>query len=89
MHYWAASHAVARKRNTMSGMAILSYSGNDPRAPPTPPSEGPAWNDVRPRVKQSRSIAVAHPYHVVPAPPRPRRGLLVLNTIIDLGTKYI
>ena len=86
-NYWAASHVVARERNTTSAMAILSYAGNDPRAqpPPTPPSEGPAWNDVRPRVEQSRSLAVAHPDHVLPVPPRPDRALLLLNTQNRIG----
>ncbi|AQK91080.1 Cupredoxin superfamily protein [Zea mays] len=85
-NYWAASHVVARERNTTSAMAILSYAGNDPRAPPpTPRPEGPAWDDARPRLEQSRSLAVAHPDHVVPVPPRPDRALLLLNTQNRIG----
>ena len=85
-NYWAASHVVARERNTTSAMAILSYAGNDPRAPPpTPRPEGPAWDDVTARVEQSRSLAVAHPDHVLPVPPRPDRALLLLNTQNRIG----
>ncbi|TKW12127.1 hypothetical protein SEVIR_5G016600v4 [Setaria viridis] len=80
-NYWAASHVVGRRRKTPSAMAVLSYAGNDPRAPPpTPPPAGPAWDDAAPRVAQSRSLAAAHPDHVLPAPPRPDRTLLLLNT---------
>ncbi|CAD6240618.1 unnamed protein product [Miscanthus lutarioriparius] len=75
-----------RERNTTSAMAILSYAGNDPRAPPpTPRPEGPAWDDVTARVEQSRSLAVAHPDHVLPVPPRPDRALLLLNTQNRIG----
>jgi len=77
---WAASHVVGRKRETPSAMAVLSYAGNDPRAPPpTPRPAGPAWDDAAPRVEQSRSVAVAHPDHALPVPPRPDRTLLLLN----------
>ncbi|KAJ1281952.1 hypothetical protein BS78_03G012700 [Paspalum vaginatum] len=80
-NYWAASNVVGRERNTTSGLAILSYAGNDPRrAPPTDQQpEAPAWDDVAPRKEQSRAI-VAHPDHAVPAPPAADRRLLLLNT---------
>ncbi|RCV29333.1 hypothetical protein SETIT_6G004600v2 [Setaria italica] len=76
-NYWAASHVVGRRRETPSALAVLSYAGNDPRSPPP---AGPAWDDAAPRVAQSRSPAAAHPDHVLPAPPRPDRTLLLLNT---------
>ncbi|XP_062181002.1 L-ascorbate oxidase-like [Phragmites australis] len=79
-NYWAASHVVGRERKTPSGMAIVSYVGNNPRMPPpTAPPAGPAWNDTAPRVEQSRSI-VAHPDHVEHPPAKADRTLLLLNT---------
>ncbi|CAO2195548.1 unnamed protein product [Urochloa humidicola] len=84
--YWAASHVVGRKRETPSAMAVLRYAGNGgANPPPTPRPAGPAWDDVAPRLAQSRSLAVARPGHVIPAPPRADRTLLLLNTQNRIG----
>ncbi|CAO2167352.1 unnamed protein product [Urochloa humidicola] len=84
-NYWAASHVVGRKRETPSAMAVLRYAGNGDNTPPTPRPAGPAWDDAAPRLAQSRSLASAHRDHVIPAPPRPDRTLLLLNTQNRIG----
>jgi hypothetical protein len=73
-------------------MAVLSYAGNDSRAPPlTPRPACPAWDDAVPRVEQSRSVVVAHLDHALPVPPRPNRTFLLLNanTRIDVHVRWV
>ncbi|KQJ90932.1 L-ascorbate oxidase [Brachypodium distachyon] len=81
-NYWAASHIVGRDTTkTPIGKAVVSYSSGAnglTTPPPTAPPAGPVWNDTAIRVAQSRAI-VAHPAHVIPAPARPDRTLLLLN----------
>ncbi|OAY72054.1 L-ascorbate oxidase [Ananas comosus] len=79
-NYWAASHVVSRKPATPPATAIINYYPNPPlRSPRSAPPPGPAWNDTRTRIAQSRSVR-AHPDHIQPVPPKPDRVIILLNT---------
>ncbi|KAL6338702.1 hypothetical protein AAG906_023851 [Vitis piasezkii] len=80
-NYWVTTSVVSRNNTvTPPGLAIFNYYPNHPnKSPPTVPPAGPLWNDVEPRINQSRAIKAHHDY-VVPPPLTSDRVILMLNT---------
>ena len=80
-NYWVTTSVVSRNNIvTPPGLAIFNYYPNHPnKSPPTVPPAGPLWNDVVPRLNQSRAIKAHHDY-VVPPPLTSDRVNLMLNT---------
>ncbi|CBI21465.3 unnamed protein product, partial [Vitis vinifera] len=80
-NYWVTSSVVSRNNTvTPPGLAIFNYYPNHPnKSPPTVPPAGPLWNDVEPRINQSRAIKAHHDY-VIPPPLTSDRVILMLNT---------
>ena len=80
-NYWVTTSVVSRNNTvTPLGLAILNYYPNHPKkSPPTVPPVGPLWNDVEPRLNQSRAIKAHHDY-IVPPPHTSDRVIVFLNT---------
>lgn len=79
-NYWATAKVVSRNSSTPNGLAIFNYYPNHPRRnPPTIPPSGPRWNDVEPRINQSRAIK-ARPGFIHPPPRSSDRVIVMLNT---------
>ncbi|XP_052190654.1 L-ascorbate oxidase-like [Diospyros lotus] len=79
-NYWASTKVVSRNNTTPNGLAILNYYPNHPRrSPSTSPPPGPAWDDVPPRLAQSRAIK-ARQGHISPPPRASDRIIVMLNT---------
>ncbi|KAL6338730.1 hypothetical protein AAG906_023879 [Vitis piasezkii] len=62
-----------------SGLAIFNYYPNHPKKSLQQPHHGPLWNDVEPRLNQSRAIKAHHDY-IVPPPHTSDRVIVFLNT---------
>ncbi|KAG9138321.1 hypothetical protein Leryth_001526 [Lithospermum erythrorhizon] len=79
-NYWTNVKVVSRNSSTPNGLGIFNYYPNHPRKqPPTIPSTGPAWDDVAPRLAQSRAIKARQGYIHTP-PPLTDRLIVMLNT---------
>ncbi|RAL43989.1 hypothetical protein DM860_014126 [Cuscuta australis] len=80
-NYWMSTQVVARNNTTPNALAILNYGTNSatPTSPTTAPPVGPRWDDLAPRVNQSRSIR-AHPRFNTPPPKTSDRTIVMLNT---------
>lgn len=79
-NYWASAKVVSRNSSTPNGLAIFNYYPNHPRRnPPTIPPSGPRWDDVQPRLNQSRAIK-ARPGFIHPPPQSSDRVIVMLNT---------
>ncbi|VFQ96026.1 unnamed protein product [Cuscuta campestris] len=77
-NYWMSTQVVARNNTTPNALAILNY-GTNSATPTSPPPVGPRWDDLAPRVNQSRSIR-AHPRFNTPPPATSDRTIVMLNT---------
>lgn len=79
-NYWMTTSVVSRNSTTPPALAILNYYPNHPRrSPPNQPPVGPIWNDVAPRVEQSRAVKARQGYIHTP-PPKTDRTIVMLNT---------
>ena len=80
-NYWVTISVVSRNNTvTPPGLAIFNYYPNHPKkSPPTIPPAGSLWNDVEPRLNQSRAIKAHHDY-IVPPPHTSGRVIVFLNT---------